>query len=120
MGTLVCMDYMERDRMKTIGIISLICIAIGVFVAITGVATLRVEYSEPTSPTAIDPDRVKSITLYDSNGVGHEVVFHQSTVLYIEDFIDEPSRIAVKEIEPKRLIEFQYSTESNPWIDKEN
>lgn len=36
-----------------------------------------------------DPNRVKSITFYDSNGVGHEVEFHESTVLYVEDFIDE-------------------------------
>lgn len=39
----------------------------------------------------IDPNRVKSITFYDFNGVGHEVEFHQSTVLYVEDFIDDPS-----------------------------
>ena len=40
--------------MKTIGIISLACIVIGAFAAITGLATLRVEYTEPT---AIDSRR---------------------------------------------------------------
>ena len=83
----------------------------------------------------IDPNRIKSFTFYDSNGLGHEVVFHESTVLYAEDFIypnalqgfdvvltkdgatvdGEPVTVEM----PKRLMKFHYTGDPKQF-EKEN
>ncbi len=83
----------------------------------------------------IDPNRIKSFTFYDPNGLGHEVVFHESTVLYAEDFIypnalqgfdvvftkdgatvdGEPVTVEM----PKRLMKFHYTGDPKQF-EKEN